>query len=164
MSIICLFNRGATTSGTFRPSTYASTVATLTNPANAIDANLGTHGDLACSAPNGTGVWTFSGFPSGTVTGFLKISSYATEFDSDGAHLGSEQMEYSLNGGSTWTTVYLVTNAVDRGTLIAPTLDAIALTAQDMTLVQVRATSTNVKLVMNFGQGFIDIFDIRIEG
>lgn len=129
--------------GITRPSVVSGNGIT---PTAAFDQNFstaGTCGDSSVSMTPETEVW--SGFvnsiyATAQISVTLKINSSVTKINGTGANT-TGKLEYSLDGGSTWTTVYSVTGTTVR----AVTTDAISLpVTQNLTLVQVRGSGTYI--------------------
>ncbi len=110
------------------------------NPANAQDGNAGTFASGVPSGAQGRGGEIWSGFGAGPGTRTvvnLKITSAANcvVFQADGIAL-----DYSLNGGASWNTIYSMGVFGGSCTSRAQQTDVISLSAgQDITQVQVRA-------------------------
>lgn len=120
----------------YRPTT-ASGVNGYTNPSLAFDNNLATAsvGTLNQYSGPTTRQETWSGWaagPGSPISVTLNINSTVAK---GVTVVGSAQLEYSTNGGGSWTTVYNTSSARNNAT------DAISLsTGQNFTQVQVRAT------------------------
>jgi hypothetical protein len=116
-----------------------SSGGTVTNPSYAIDGNITTYASISATYSSGIKIQNlivenFAPFLATTGTVTLNIRSAGTI---SGA-MSEITLEYSLNGGVTWTTIYDVT-----GSSRALTTDQISLsTAQNTALVQIRATVT----------------------
>lgn len=125
--------------GITRPSIVSGNGVT---PTAAFDQNFstaGTCGDSSVSMTPEIEVW--SGFvnsiyATANISQTLKINSSLTKINGTSANT-TGKLEYSLDGGSTWTTIFNLTGTTTR----AVTTDPITLpVTQNLTLVQVRGT------------------------
>lgn len=136
---------------TSRPTAFAATTgAGYANPTNAYDGNTSTYSEGNASSPNNTSgsvtlaeVWktfsTVSGSPSSLV---LKVTSQVFALSNN----AFARIEYSLDSGTSWTTIYSAT--ATRAT----TTDQVTLPAnQNLAAVQVRCTASATTTVQNVG-------------
>jgi hypothetical protein len=117
----------------YRPTTFSSTSTPYLSPGNAIDTSLTSAAVGATSFGGTPRDETWFGFPtdSGQTPKVLKVLSAVTS-TADPANLDGAEIRYSLNGGSTWTTIYYVFTSRSQ------TTDSITLPAnQDITKVRV---------------------------
>lgn len=166
----------------YRPTTsaFSTTGSTGTpshsNDAQAYDTSTATAGTLAvtavATATTGTAyaqIGTYSGFTAVTFTGTLKVLVSSTTQDNFGSGVAESKssckVEYSLNGGGTWTTLATITAP---STDWSNTLLTQALTAQALGSLQVRCTAQGD----NTNNGTTDrcksdstllVYDIRVE-
>jgi hypothetical protein len=152
------------TPGTFtdRPTTQSSPGTPYLNPANAYDNNFSTAATASVTegvkgAKSDIEVWSgFSSAPGGANTIKLNVNSSA----SCNAN-GIVTVSYSLNGGVSFTTIYMIENAT-RG----QQTDSVTLSnSQDLTQVEVKAEVT----ALNVGSGTAGtasnaIYEIWISG
>lgn len=127
--------------GIARPNTFTGNG---TNPQNAVDNNPTTF--ASCLDSNALSISqqeVWSGFPNplnslAIISSNLQIVSQVIKTNGVSANT-TATLEYSLNGGSTWTAIYNLVGTASR----AKTTDTVAIAAnQDLTKVQVRATAT----------------------
>ena len=153
----------AQTPGTFtdRPTIHSSPGTPYLNPANAYDGSFSTSStgnvtEGVKGAKSDIEVWSgFSSAPGGANTIKLNVNSSA----SSNAN-GTVAVSYSLNGGSTFTTLYLIENGT-RG----QQSDSVTLSnSQDLTQVQVKAEATAFNIGSGIGTAQNAIFEIWISG
>jgi hypothetical protein len=130
----------------YYPTTTGTTGTPFANPSFAYDGNAATSSSSSVAGPSGSAGSaaaneTWSDFPAGptavTITNVvLEVLSYAS-INNQGAAI----LEYSLDGGSSWTTFYSISSTAGGVANAANQYYTATLSiAQDPTLIQVRAT------------------------
>lgn len=147
--------------GIFKPTSVAFTTGstgtalgtkTHTNDANAYDASIATAADLnvAMNAPaiaSGTQsqIATYSGFGTGNMVGQFSAYVASTTAENVGGGtadaISAAQVQYSLDGGGTWSPWALASGNGTPLSNAAPILKPIAVVV-DLALLQVRCTAT----------------------
>jgi hypothetical protein len=151
------------TPGTFtdRPTTYSSPGTSYLNPAYAYDNNFSTAATASVTegvkgAKSDIEIWSgFSGAPGGANSMQLNVNSSAS-----GNAGGIVTVSYSLNGGATFTTLYMIENAT-RG----QQTDSVTLSnSQNLTEVQVKAEATALNIGSGAGTASNAVYEIWISG
>jgi hypothetical protein len=146
---------------TDRPTTQSSPGTPYLSPANAYDNNLSTAATASVTegvkgAKSDIEVWSgFSSAPADANTIELNISSSASANS-----LGIVAVYYSLDGGTTFTTLYMI-----EGTTRSKQTNSVSLSnSQDLTKVQVKAEATAFNTGSGAGTATSSIYEIWISG
>ncbi len=138
-----LWNSAAAGAPLFRPTAFSDPFAVATNTTFAYDTDPNTFAHI--NTPSITRQVFYLTFVGGVVSGNLNVKSAFTW-----AGGASNRLEYSVNGGAGWISIFNL--AVARA---VPAYDVVALVAVDLTQLQVRITS-------GFGNTF-DCYDIFLQ-
>lgn len=167
---------------TYRPNTHTVTTvsgaaATNTNPTNAYDSSTTTFGTYGYgSGVTASADIVYSGFPSvipeNAQLVFRRRSKASMSAIFSGTGSIDQITEYSLNNGSTWTTLETVTaNDTGGGALTDTGVGDVTLTlpvGQNLANVKVRVnvsrTRAGVTPDFDIGWTTVDIYDVRIVG
>ena len=146
---------------TDRPTTQSTPGTPYLNPAKAYDDNFSTAATASVTegvkgAKSDIEIWSgFSSAPGGANTIKLNVNSSASC-----NALGTVTVSYSLNGGSTFTVLYMLENGT-RG----QQTDSVSLSnSQNLTEVQVKAESTAFNTGSGIGTAANSAFEIWISG
>lgn len=158
-----LFNgAGGVAETDFRPTSFSGTFA---NPGNAIDGSFTTYSEGTVSGSGGaTETWNNVSAGTATSSTYLQITSYAA-----GEHLTGFVsvygilLEYSLDSGSTWHTIYELTGPETQ--IRGIVTDSIYIPAgQAYNQIQVKATITGVFAIVDCRLYDIKIAQFNITG
>lgn len=146
---------------TDRPTTQSSPGTPYLNPTEAYDNNLSTAATASVTegvkgAKSDIEVWSgFSSAPPGATDIELNVNSSGSTNSE-----GLVTVSYSLNGGATFTTLYMI-----EGTSRSKQTDSVSLSnSQDLTKVQVKAEATAFNTGSGAGTASNSIFEIWISG
>jgi hypothetical protein len=137
-----------------------TTNATITNPQNAIDGNTTTDAVIKSTSAVAAadGVLTISGGPALLFAPFNSLTLYVLSSAPSNTAGNNITVSYSLNGGSSYTTIWTV-----AGSSRALTLDSINLpVGQNLGLVQVKCEVQRNNGTGNIGE--LDVYEVYVIG
>jgi hypothetical protein len=132
----------------YYPTVTGTSGVAFSNPSYAYDGNAATAATASIAGPSGSAGSaatneTWSAIPAGpggvTITAIvLEVLSYASI-----TNTGTALLEYSLDSGATWNTLYSINSSVGGSASAAQQYyTAALLVGQDLTLIQVRASNS----------------------